>query len=298
MSLLRTLESKIEGLVEGTFGRVFRSEVRPIELARKLVREMDEHRVPSVSRVYAPHEYDIWLSPADRAKYEGIEGEVIDELCAYLLEHARRESLVLSARPSIELHTDESLELGEFGIETHPPRLDGEEQPDHAREQEPHRGYGGAQDGGPYDGGRRDAGGRQDAPGGSGDWLGETYGPSETDAGNTMIFSGSRRLREPLEQTSRRRDQGALLLINGERTLLPVSGGVLGRSRECDIVLDDSSVSRRHAEVRPGPSGWTIADLGSTNGLRVRGRPIHGIEQLHPGDRIEIGSTEIVFELR
>lgn len=294
MSLLRTLETKIEGLVEGTFGRVFRSEVRPIELARKLVREMDEHRVPSVSRVYAPHEYDIWLSPGDRAKYEGIEGEVIDELCAYLLEHARRESLALSARPSIGLHTDESLELGEFGIETHPPRLDGDGHPDHGREPEHDRG--GSHGGGSYE---EPEGGIHDQEAGrGGDWLREAYGTPEAEAGNTMIYSGSRRLREPLEQTSRRRDQGALLVIDRERLLLPASGGVIGRSRECDVVLDDSSISRRHAEIRPSPGGWTIADLGSTNGLRVRGRRVEGIEQLRPGDRIELGSTVIVFELR
>jgi hypothetical protein len=286
MSLLRTLETKIEGLVEGTFGRVFRSEVRPIELARKLVREMDEHRVPSVSRVYAPHEYEIWLSPADRARYEGIEHEVIDELCAYLLEHARREQLVLSARPSIGFHTDEALELGEFGIETHPPRLDGEGA-DVARP--------GPQHPAPHEG---NEGGPSAAAPAQGDWLREAYEAEEPNAGNTMIYSGSRRLREPLEQSPRRRDQGAMLVVDGQRLLLPAAGGVIGRSRECDVVLKDSGISRQHAEIRPGPGGWTIADLGSTNGVRVRGRSIRGIEQLHPGDELELGSTKVVFELR
>jgi Protein of unknown function (DUF3662)/Inner membrane component of T3SS, cytoplasmic domain len=277
MSLLRTLETKLEGLVEGAFGRVFRSEVRPIELARKLVREMDEHRVPSVSRVYAPHEYDIWLSPADRGRYEGIEGEVIDELGAYLLEHARREQLVLSARPSIEFHTDESLELGEFGIETHPPRLDGDEPEQYEEPPAPARGGGSPRES---------------------DWLGEAHAEEEQSSGHTMIYSGSRRLREPLEQSPRRRDQGALLLVEGQRIVLASSGAVLGRSRECDVVLKDSGVSRRHAEIRPAPGGWTIADLGSTNGVRLRGRPVSGIEQLRDGDKVELGSTEIVFELR
>jgi hypothetical protein len=50
MSLLRNLEDKIAGLVEGTFGRVFRTQVRPVEIARKLAREMDEHKTVSVSR--------------------------------------------------------------------------------------------------------------------------------------------------------------------------------------------------------------------------------------------------------
>ena len=99
MNLLKSVETTIASLVEGAFGRVFRSEVRPMELARKLAREMDEHRTASVSRVYAPNEYSVWLSPQDRARYEGVEHEVIDELCAYLLEHARREELILASRP-------------------------------------------------------------------------------------------------------------------------------------------------------------------------------------------------------
>ena len=117
MSVLRSLESKIAELVEGTFGRVFRSEVRPMELARKLAREMDEHRTVSLSRVYVPNEYVVWLSPEDRARYEGVEHEVIDELAAYLLEHARRERVAMASRPAIEFRTDERLQLGEFGIQ-------------------------------------------------------------------------------------------------------------------------------------------------------------------------------------
>src|SRR5205807_5506235 len=117
MSVLRNLESKLADLVEGTFGRVFRSEVRPVELARKLAKEMDEHRTVSVSRTYVPNEYFVYLSPDDRARFEGVEHEVIDELAAYLLEHARRERLALASRPKIEICTDARLALGELGIQ-------------------------------------------------------------------------------------------------------------------------------------------------------------------------------------
>ena len=51
MNLLKSVESTIANLLEGAFGRAFRSEVRPMELARKLAREMDEHRTVSVSRM-------------------------------------------------------------------------------------------------------------------------------------------------------------------------------------------------------------------------------------------------------
>jgi Protein of unknown function (DUF3662)/FHA domain len=117
MSVLRNLESKLAELVEGTFSRAFKSEVRPPEIARKLAREMDEHRVQSLSHTYAPNEYVVWLSTEDREQFEGYEGELRSELAAYLLEHARRERLSLATRPTIEFRTDERLRLGEFGIQ-------------------------------------------------------------------------------------------------------------------------------------------------------------------------------------
>src|SRR3954462_10856173 len=112
MSVLRNLEDKIAGLIEGTFGRVFKSEVRPVELARGLVKEMDEHRTESVSRTYVPNEYVVWLSPEDRQRFEGVEHEIPDELGAYTLEHARRERLALVSRPQVTFETDDALQLG------------------------------------------------------------------------------------------------------------------------------------------------------------------------------------------
>src|SRR5947209_11758047 len=118
MSVLRNLESKIAGLVEGTFSRAFRSEVRPVEIARKLAREMEEHKSLSVSRTYVPNEYRVFLSPRDRERFAEYEQALVDELAGYLLEHARRERLALLSRPVVEFETDERLGLGEFGIQT------------------------------------------------------------------------------------------------------------------------------------------------------------------------------------
>ena len=276
MNPLRTLENMLAGLVEGTFGRVFKAEVRPMELARKLAREMDENKTASVSRVYAPNEYSVWLSARDRARYEGVEHEVIDELCAYLLEHARAENLALASRPHIVFHTDEQLQLGEFGIEARLSRS----------EEEPGEGEQVPQVSAPP----------VAAPSRvSGADLHEQA--REAEAGNTMIFSNSQRVRGAVESTGARRRSKALLVLSGRRLLLPPAGAEVGRSRDCDIVLDDSSISRRHAEVRPAGSGWTIEDLDSTNGVRVNGVTVHGLQQLHTGDRIEMGSTEIFFEI-
>jgi hypothetical protein len=276
MNPLRTLENMIAGLVEGGFGRVFKAEVRPMELARKLAREMDENKTASVSRVYAPNEYSVWLSRKDRARYEGVEHEVIDELCAYLLEHARGENLVLASRPHIVFHTDERLQLGEFGIEAKLVRLDEQEAP-----------AAGAL-----------AGGASPPPTGPpAPDRSTSFTQPAGDAGHTMIYSNAARVREAVEQTSPRRQAKALLRLAGRRLLLPPHGAVLGRSHECDVVLDDSGVSRRHAEVRPYADGWEIEDLGSTNGVRLNGRVVHGTHQLSSGDRIEMGSTEMLFEI-
>ncbi len=117
MSVLSNLESKLAGLVEGTFSRAFKSEVRPVEIARKLAREMEQHKVASLARTYAPNEYVVWLSPKDREQFEGYESELKRELSGYLLEHARRERIALLTRPSINFETDDDLRLGEFGIQ-------------------------------------------------------------------------------------------------------------------------------------------------------------------------------------
>ncbi len=118
MAVLRTIESKIEGLFEGVFGRAFRTHVQPIELARKLVKEMDEHRSVSVSRVYVPNEYTVYLSPNDRTQFDGYEEALVGELQEYLAEHARRERYALLAPPRVLVATDDDLAMGEFGIAT------------------------------------------------------------------------------------------------------------------------------------------------------------------------------------
>jgi hypothetical protein len=257
MSVLRNLENRIAGLVEGTFGRVFRSEVRPVELARKLAKEMDEHRTVSVSRTYVPNEYTVWLSPQDRERYEGVEHEIADELSAYLLEHARRERLALVSRPQIEFRTDERLSLGEFGIQARLVREAAAPEPAH-----------------------------EPAP------------LEPAGHGNTMIYSTSDRHQEQLSEVRANRAGRAILVVDGRRMLIGTAGATIGRSRECDIVIDDANVSRRHAEVRPGSHGWTIADLGSTNGVRVNGRTVGAQPApLSDGDQVELGTAQVTFEI-
>ena len=118
MSVLRSIESSIERLFEGVFGRAFRTHVQPVELARKLAKEMDEHRSVSVSRVYVPNEYTIYLSSSDRQQFVSYEGSLIGELQEYLTEHARREAYALLTPPRVKFAVDDDLAVGEFGIAT------------------------------------------------------------------------------------------------------------------------------------------------------------------------------------
>jgi len=116
--ILRTIEQKIEALVEGVFGRAFKSSVQPVELARKLTKEMDDHRTVSVSRVYVPNEYTVYLSTPDRDQFEAYEASLKLELQEYLAQHARRESYVMLSPPVVVMTTDDDLAVGEFGIAT------------------------------------------------------------------------------------------------------------------------------------------------------------------------------------
>ena len=120
MGVLRTVESKLEGLVEGVFSRAFRARVQPVELARRLAKEMESYKTVSVSRTYVPNEYIVFLSREDRRQFEGYEPALLDELSAHLLEHAAREGLALLTRPKVSFETDQRLRMGEFGIQ---PRL-------------------------------------------------------------------------------------------------------------------------------------------------------------------------------
>src|SRR5919199_4489646 len=253
--VLRAIEQKIEALFEGVFGRAFRTNVQPVELARKLAKEMDDHRTVSVSRVYVPNEYTVYLSPADRAQFEGYEDELRGELAQYLSEHARRENYALLSPPKVLMETDDDLAMGEFGIAT--------------RMVQPQR--------------RRAAAADEPA--------------AQVEPGATMIY-------KPKPGVATEAVSAEELGVERERVSLQVDGRpfdvtkrrvVIGRSKECDVQLSDPNVSRRHAELRQEGATYWIVDLDSTNGTEVNGRRLKRAK-LENGDRITVGSTDIVFQ--
>jgi hypothetical protein len=268
MSLLRRIESSIADLVEGTFSRVFKSEVRPVEIVRKLAREMEEHKSYSLNRTYAPNEYRVFLSPQDRERFADTEHALAGEFSGYLLEYARRERLALMSRPIIHFETDERLRLGEFGIQTSLVEHPGEmaERPA-ARPESP-------------------------APAPEPEWV-----RSEAAGGRTMVHSTAERVAEGLADARGSRRPRAVLLLGSKRLVVGDSGVTLGRSRSSDVMVDDPNVSRAHAEVRAHGSTWVLTDLGSTNGTRLNGRRVTQPEVLGPGDQIEVGTTTLTFDL-
>ncbi len=252
MSVLRNLEARIEGLVEGVFSRAFSSQVQPVEIARKLAREMDAHRTASVSQVYAPNQYTVWLSQEDHDRLEGYERSLAHELSAYLLEHARRQDYALLTRPEVLIEVDDRLRLGEFGIQPRlvkPPARKGE-----SGEQGQH--------------------------------------------GHTMVYSApAKPPKQKPKRTAPLTATKAIVSLGDRRYVLDGPVAVLGRSRECDCVLEDPNISRQHAELRQASNGdWTVRDLGSTNGVKINGRRVESA-RLAPGDEVTLGTTSFVFDI-
>jgi len=256
VNVLRSIEHRIESLVEGVFGRAFRAHVQPVELARKLAKEMDEHKTVSISRVYVPNEYVLYLSPNDREQFATYEESLVTELSDYLSEHARREGYALLSTPRVLLEEDDDLALGEFGIAT--------------RMIQPRRG--------------REA----DAP------------EAEAAPGATRIYQAAPAATEAVSPEDADRlglahDVRATLRVAGTSHELAEERVVLGRSRECDITIDDPNVSRRHAEIRRENGAYWIVDLKSTNGIEVNGERVQRARLTH-ADTILMGKTELTFE--
>jgi Protein of unknown function (DUF3662)/FHA domain len=251
--VLRAIEQKIESLFEGVFGRAFRTNVQPVELARKLAKEMDDHRTVSVSRVYVPNEYTIYLSPGDHEQFEGYEANLRGELQEYLAEHARREQYALLTSPKVLFETDADLDMGEFGIATRMAQPEKRERSPH--EPEP-----------------------QLEPGATMVYKPSTPVPTEA-VSPVDLGMEAEVVRLAYDGTSREVNQPRI---------------VIGRSRDCDIQLADSNVSRRHAELRQEGASYWIVDLGSTNGMEVNGKRVKRAK-LDDGDKITLGSTEITF---
>jgi hypothetical protein len=117
LGLARSLERRLERLLEGFFAKVFRSGLQPIEVGRRIVRGMDENRTVSVNRIYAPNEFGIFMGPDDYARFRPMEAGLAREFSDLVIEAAKERRWNLMGMPRISFHEDASLGKGEFRVE-------------------------------------------------------------------------------------------------------------------------------------------------------------------------------------
>jgi hypothetical protein len=270
--VLRDIESKLAGLVEGTFGRLFRSEVTPAELARGLAREMETTRRQGLDRTWVADHYDVYLSPADHRRIAAGPGTLAEELAADLVLHAREQRFALAHAPRVVFHVGQELPTSRYGVRAVHTEVAAPE-PERAVAERP-------------------------APV-------ERAAPRPA-TGRTPPVP-RRQAEPPVERAPARPraggDPGAataiVLATEGRREPVPLSGGIVGRGRDADVVIASAEVSRQHMELRPRGPGWVVWDLGSTNGVRLNGRPVGGPGEpaaVAPGDRLELGTVVLRVE--
>ena len=130
MGILRDFERRLEGAVEGLFARAFRSGVQPVELGKRLVREVEDGRTVGVNRVYVPNVYVYELSPGDRERFADYEVALAQELAALAVDTARERDWAMLGPARIEFETADDLEVGRFRLTS---RVEADEQErDHA----------------------------------------------------------------------------------------------------------------------------------------------------------------------
>ena len=118
MSILRDFERRLEGMVEGLFTKAFRSGVHPVELAKRVLREMDSNQTVGVRGVWVPNRYVFTLSPDDREQFARMERSLASELEQVVVDGARERGWGLLARPKVAFETDEDLKRGVFRVES------------------------------------------------------------------------------------------------------------------------------------------------------------------------------------
>ena len=116
MGILRDFERRLEGAVEGLFARAFRSGVQPVELGKRLVREVEDGRTVGVNRVYVPNVYVYELSPGDRERFADYEVALAQELAALAVDTARERDWAMLGPARIEFETADDLEVGRFRL--------------------------------------------------------------------------------------------------------------------------------------------------------------------------------------
>lgn len=274
VGVMRKSESRIQRAFEGIFGRTFKGHVQPVELAQKLVKEMEENKVDLLSRAYVPNRFTVFLCRQDREHFRSYEESLVEELETHLLQHARRQKLDLVGPPEVTIISDDDLKVGFFGIRAEavkPPA------PLLSRAAEA----------------ALDVGRPPVAVGGLG--VAGREGRGSSVAGSVLpqnTLNISARVADELRLARR-----TLVLIQGDRAReFQQSRVVVGRSRDADFHVDDPNASRQHAVLYWEADRVFVKDLGSTNGTLVNGRPVTS-GPVDAGDTLTVGNSKIVVRV-
>ncbi|MGP3991374.1 FhaA domain-containing protein [Streptomyces sp. 3N207] len=268
MGVLKRFEQRLEGLVNGTFAKVFKSEVQPVEIAGALQRECDNNAtIWNRERTVVPNDFVVELSPPDYERLSPYSGQLGDELASMVRDYAKQQRYTFMGPIKVSLEKADDLDTGLYRVRSRT-LASSTSQPQ--------------QRGGPTQAGAAGAG------------AGAGYPPPPASAppaptAPPTYAPGPSSGAGPLPGTETRR----WVEINGNRHQISGPTLVLGRSTEADVRIDDPGVSRRHCEIRAGnPS--SIQDLGSTNGIVVDGQHTTRAT-LRDGSRIVVGSTTIIY---
>ena len=117
MGVLRNFESRLERGIEGFFTKAFRSGLQPVELAKRILREMEAQKTVSVREVWVPNRYVLHVSTEDRERFENMENALRRELENVVVEGAREKGYGLVAKPEVVLETKESMKRGDLRID-------------------------------------------------------------------------------------------------------------------------------------------------------------------------------------
>ncbi len=117
MGVAKSIEQKLEGLVEGFFTKVFRSGLQPIEVGRKILREMAENKTVSVNRVYAPNEFRVFMGPDDYSRFSQMEAGLQREFSDIVIQAAKENRWNLMGLPRVTFHETEGFGKGKFTLE-------------------------------------------------------------------------------------------------------------------------------------------------------------------------------------
>ncbi|MFH9069343.1 FhaA domain-containing protein [Streptomyces alboflavus] len=292
MGVLKKFEQRLEGLVNGTFAKVFKSEVQPVEIAGALQRECDNNAtIWNRERTVVPNDFIVELSAPDFERLSPYSGQLGDELSGMVREYAKQQRYSFMGPIKVHLEKAEDLDTGLYRVRSRTLASSTSQTPDPAPGASAGPGGPGAPGGGPTSAGQGPRGGYGYPQGPSGAPPMPAAPPPGAGAGRGAAPAAARPQGpgsgSPGTQVRR------WIEINGNRHQISRPTLVLGRSTDADVRIDDPGVSRRHCEIRTGTPS-TIQDLGSTNGIVVDGQHTTRAT-LRDGSRIVVGSTTIIY---